>query len=169
MPSNVSFEDAYAQVRAQLGKTRRVPIGTISRRDFQRFAVAADDQNPLFFDDRFAQQHGYPAAIAPPLYPSSVMDWEAGPPEASLRSDGTPAAEPTSLAVEGLRLMGGGQELEFHRPFIDGTEVMMEFGVTQVELKQGRSGPLLVIEVHKNYLDGAGSLLLVCRENFIAR
>jgi acyl dehydratase len=166
---SVSLSLIYEQIKRELNKPRRIPVGTLQRREFQRFAVASDDHNPLFFDDTVARACGYPAVVAPPLYLSSVMGWEAGPPQEALRLDGTPAADATALAIEGLRLMGAGQELEFHRPATDGTAVVMEFSVSSVELKQGRSGALLVIEVQKKYLDGAGLPLVTCRENFIAR
>lgn len=166
---SVFFSLICERIKRELGEIRRLPVGTVRRLESQRFAIAADDRNPLFFDDALARACGYPAVVAPPLYLSSVMGWEAGPPQESLRLDGTPAADATALAVEGLRLMGAGQELEFHRPVADGTEVVMEFSVTNVELKQGRSGDLLVIEVQKKYLDRAGRPLVTCRENFIAR
>lgn len=166
---NVSLSIICERIKRELGKSRRLPVGTIRRREFERFAIAADDHNRLFFDDAFARSHGYESAFAPPLYLSSVMGWEAGPPQESLRADGTPSNDATALAIEGLRLMGGGQELEFHRPVADETDVVMEFSITNVEFKQGRSGELLVIEVQKKYLDGEGRPLVTCRENFIAR
>ena len=167
---SVSFPEIYAQVKAQLGKTRRIPIGVINRRDFERFAAAVDDPNRLFFDDAFARAHGYSGAIAPPLYLSSVLGWESGPPQDSLRPDGIPSND--SMAVPmmgGLRLMGGGQELEFHRPVTAAIEVVIEFSVSNVELKQGRSGPLLVVQLQKKFLTSDGVPLFTCRENFIAR
>jgi acyl dehydratase len=165
---SVSFPEIYEQVKAQLGKTRRIPFGVINRRDVERFAFAVDDPNPLFFDDAFARAHGYSSAIAPPLYLSSVLGWESGPPQDSLSPDGNPFDE-TALPVGGLRVMGGGQELEFHRPVTAGLEVVIEFSVTNVELKQGRSGPLLVIQLQKKFLTKDGALLVTCRENAIAR
>ncbi len=166
---SVSFPAAYEQVKAQVGKVRRVSIGTIAERDFQRFAVAASDTNPLFFDEGAARAAGLPGVIAPPLYLSSVLGWEAGPPGESLRPDGTPSADPMTLAIEGFRVMGGGQDLEFHAPVTAGSEVTMEFSVTGVELKQGRSGQLLVVGIEKRYLGDGDQLLITCRENFIAR
>jgi acyl dehydratase len=166
---SVSFPEIYEQVKAQLGKTRRIPFGVINRRDVERFAFAVDDPNPLFFDDAFARAHGYSSAIAPPLYLSSVLGWESGPPQDSLSPDGNPSGDETALPVGGLRVMGGGQELEFHRPVTAGLEVVIEFSVTNVELKQGRSGPLLVIQLQKKFLTNDGALLVTCRENAIAR
>jgi acyl dehydratase len=165
----VSFETVYQQIRALVGQTRTIPIGQLSRRDLERFAVAVDDPNPLFFDDAFAREHGYPGAIAPPLYLSSVLGWEAGPPERSLRSDGTPDNDAMAVPIRGLRVMGGGQELEFHRPVTAGMDVVMEFSVSNAELKHGRTGPLLVVQLKKRFLAADGTPIVTCRENFIAR
>ena len=166
---SVSFPEIYQQVKAQLGKTRRIPIGVINRRDFERFAAAVDDPNQLFFDDAFARAHGYSGAIAPPLYLSSVLGWESGPPQDSLRPDGIPSHDAMAVPVGDLRLMGGGQELEFHRPVTAAIEVVIEFSVINVELKQGRSGPLLVVQLQKKFLTSDDAPLVTCRENFIAR
>ncbi len=164
-----SFETVYEQVKAQVGQTRLIQIGELDRRNLERFAVAVDDPNPLFFDHAFARDHGYPGAIAPPLYLSSVLGWESGPPQGSLRPDGTPSNDAMAVPIRGLRLMGGGQELEFHQAPTAGMEVVMEFCVSKVELKRGRSGPLLLIQVQKRFLSAGGNLIMTCRENFIAR
>jgi acyl dehydratase len=165
----ISFEAVYEQIKSRLGQTRLVAIGKINQRDMERFAVAVGDSNPLFFDHAFAREHGYPGAIAPPLYLSSVLGWEPGPPEDSLRPDGTPHDDAMAVPIRGLRVMGGGQELEFHQPVTAGMDVVMEFSVSQAELKQGRSGPLLVVQLQKRFLTTDGSPIVTCRENFIAR
>ncbi len=166
---SVSFEAVYQQVKSQIGKTRTIPIGKVSGRDCERFAMAVDDRNPLYFDDAFAREHGYPGAIAPPIYLSAVLGWEPGPAEDSLRPDGTPQNDAMAVPIRGLRVMGGGQELEFHRPIVAGMDLVMEFGISGAELKQGRSGQLIVIQIEKRYLTTDGILVLVCRENAIAR
>lgn len=165
----VSIPAVYEEVKRQIGKTVRFRVGTIERRDFQRFAIASGDCNPLFFDDDFARAAGHPSAIAPPLYLSSVLGWEPGPPQESLRPDGTTGQETPSMPLGGLRLMGGGQEIEFHRPVTDGMEVTMEVGAEAVELKHGRSGDLVVITLARKYFDHNEQLLAVSRETFIAR
>jgi acyl dehydratase len=41
---------------------------TITRKDAQRYAKAADDLNPLYFDEDAAKAAGYRTIIAPPTY-----------------------------------------------------------------------------------------------------
>lgn len=166
---SVSIPAIYEKVKARIGKTERIKLGTIRERDFQRFAVAAGNLNPLFFDEAAAKAAGYSSIIAPPLFLSSVMGWEPGPPQEALRSDGTAGQEVAALPVEGLRLMGGGQDLEFHHPVTDGMQVTMELGPEGVELKEGRSGQFLVIRLTRRYRDQNKRLLVTCRESFIAR
>jgi acyl dehydratase len=166
---SVSIPAIYEKVKAAVGKTERMNIGIVRERDFQRFAIAAGTTNPVFFDEAAARAAGYPAKIASPLYLSSVMGWDPGPAEDALRADGTGGQEAASLPVEGVRLMGGGQDLQFHLPVTDGMEVTMEVGPESVELKEGRSGQFLVITVTRRYRDQNDRLLVTCRENFIAR
>jgi acyl dehydratase len=166
---SVSIPAVYEEVKRGIGKTTRLKLGVVRQREFQRFAVASGDHNPLYFDDNFAKSAGYPCASAPALFLSSVLGWEAGPHEELLRPDGTAGQEVALLPIAGLRLMGGGQDLEFHRPVTDGMEVTMELGTESVELKQGRSGPFLVITLSRKYLDQEQRPLVTCRESFIAR
>ena len=164
-----SIPEICEKVKQGVGKTQLLPLGVIRQRDFQRFAVASGDLNPLYFDDSFAKASGRAKISAPPLFLSRVLVWEPGPFEQSLRPDGTAGQEIAQLPVEGLRLMGGGQDLEFHRPVTDGTEVTMELATESVELKEGRSGSFLIIKLRRRYLDRDDQTLMICRETFIAR
>jgi acyl dehydratase len=164
-----SVEDVYEDLQQYVGHSAPVPLGVVRARDFQRFAIASDDLNPLFFDDEAAQRYGYPGTIAPPLYLSSIFGWGAGPPEKSLLPDGSTSEDVASLPLQGLRLMGSGQDLEFVRPVTHGMEITMEQSVESVELKRGKSGSLILIKLVKRYMDGEGQTLLVNRESFIGR
>ena len=166
---SVSIPAVYEKVKHQIGKTERGKARHHPRARFPTLRGRGGNLNPLFFDGAAAKAAGYSAIIAPPLYLSSVMGWEAGPPGEALRSDGTGGQEAAALPVEGLRLMGGGQDLEFHHPVTDGMEVTMELGPESVELKEGRSGQFLVIRLTRRYRDQNERLLVTCRESFIAR
>lgn len=164
-----TVRDVHEGLQRYVGGKERVPLGVVRAKDFQRFAVASGDPNPVFFDDRTARRHGKPGVLAPPLYLSSVMGWDVGPSEESLRPDGSAGDDAASLPLEGLRLMGAGQDLEFLEPVTDGTEVVMERTVEAVDLKEGRSGALVLVRLVKRFLGADGRLLLVCRETFIGR
>ena len=152
-----SLQDHYQRLRAEVGKERSEPLGAVSDRDLRRFAVACGEREPS------------PGGAAPPLFLSSVMGWGAGPPESQLDVDGTSANDTRGLALNGVRLMGAGQELELHAPVTEGVNVVAHTSVDDVRLKQGRSGPLLILRLRRRFTDDAGRPLVTCRESFIAR
>jgi acyl dehydratase len=166
---SVSIPELCEELKPYVGRSERTDLGIIRKEAFQRFAVAADNLNPVFFEPEAARAAGYPDVIAPPLFLSAVRNWQAGPPQDSLRPDGTTSHEFAFLPLEGMRIMGGGQDLEFHAPVIDETRVSMELRLDGVELKQGRSGDLILIKVTQIYRDAADRPLVTCRETFIAR
>ena len=165
----ISIPDLCEELKRHVGRSERSDLGIIRKEAFQRFAVAADNLNPVFFEAESARAAGYSDAVAPALYLSAVRNWQAGPPQESLRPDGTTRHEFAFLPLEGMRIMGGGQDLELHAPVTDGTRVSMELRLDGVELKQGRSGDLLLIKVTQIYRDAADRPLVTCRETFIAR
>ncbi len=144
---SVSIPDLCEELKRYVGRSERTDLGIIRRKSFQRFAIAADNLNPVFFEADSAKAAGYSDVVAPPLFLSSVRNWQVGPP----------------------RIMGGGQDLELHAPVTDGARVSMELRLDGVEMKQGRSGDLLLIKVTQIYRDDADLPLVTCRETFIAR
>ena len=164
-----AVEKSYAAARASIGKRHRTRLGTVTEKEFQRFAYAIGDENDVYLDAEAARAAGHQQTVAPPLFLTSLMTWEPGPPENSLRPDGAGRTELGEVPLEGLRLMGAGQDLEFHADVIDGLEVWMELSVDDVQLKSGPSGSLLLLHLLRRYFDGDERLLVTCRETFIAR
>jgi acyl dehydratase len=163
------FDVAFANAKAVVGQVHELPLGRMSKKEFQRFAYASGDANPRYVDDEAARAEGLPEAVAPPLYLSGVMGWEAGPADEDLRPDGTGKTETVGLPLEGLRLMGAGQEIDFHYDVVDGMDIVAHISLDGVDLKEGRSGKLLFVRVLRRYVDGEGREVLTCRESFIAR
>ena len=166
---SVSIPALFEELKPYVGRSERTDLGTMRKQAFERFAVAADNLNPIFFEAEAARAAGYPGTVAPPLFLSAVRNWQMGPPQDSLRPDGTTSHEFAFLPLEGMRIMGGGQDLEFHAPVTDGMRVTMELRLDGVELKQGRSGDLLLIKVIQIYRDAEDRPLVTCRETVIAR
>ncbi len=104
-----------------------------------------------------------------PLMPSSVLGWEPGPIESGLMADGNAKDTFAGVDVDGLRLMGGGQQLEFRAPVTVGTELWMDVVVAVVELKSGRSGEFLTLTLDRTFRDADGTVYTTCRETFLGR
>ena len=49
------------EARAFIGKVTHEQEGIVVKKEFQRWAAAVKDRNPLYFDADFARAHGYRA------------------------------------------------------------------------------------------------------------
>jgi acyl dehydratase len=163
------IDAAYERAVAGVGKVQEIRIGVLDERALQRFSLVVGHTDPAYADEKAAKDLGYDGLLAAPLYLSAVLGWDTGPAESDLLADGNSTTPLGDIDVAGLRLMGGGQDLTFHEPVVAGLDVVMHAEVTAVTRKEGRSGPLLVIEVHRRYLEADGRLLVECHESFLAR
>lgn len=166
---SVELKDAYQRLVEAKGRSTKIEVGTIAARDYQKFAYAVGH-----LDERFLIPPGGVTSLgqlaeAPPTYLSAVMEWSAGPEESRLRSDGSQPDVTGGLPMEGLRLMGAGQDLEFHTPLTDGMTIFMNVSILDVTFKEGRSGALILLTVLKEYLDDQSRPVVTCRETIIAR
>jgi len=143
--------------------------GSVSARDIARFAVASGDSSPIYTSEAEARAAGYEGIPCPPLLLSSVIEWGAGPALGELRADGTGVGREGWLPLDGLRLMGGGQDLDLHRPLLADTGFVAEPVLTGVERKQGGSGDLILLTIETGFRTVAGEPLVTCRETLIAR
>ena len=158
----------YEAIRKQVGLSSRRDIGQLRSIDMQRFAVAVGDDLPITMNAAVAAAAGLPDVAAPPLFLSTVMGWDSGPSESQLLADGVAPGGLADLPFGGLRVMGGGQSLEFFHPVVAGTRIVVETRIKDVQLKEGRSGPLILIQVERMFF-GDGERLLRCVETFIGR
>jgi acyl dehydratase len=142
-------------------------IGEITALMFQRYAVAAGDLNPIYFDDAAARAAGHPGVVAPPNFLTSVLGWEAGPAEGELLEDGTERAILVP-EIEGLRLMGGGHELTFGQAVRPGDVVTARRKLVELYEREAKFGLLTFAISEIVYTNQRGEHLVTCRETVIA-
>lgn len=142
-------------------------LGEITALMFQRYAVAVGDLNPIYFDEEAARAAGHPGIVAPPNFLTSVLGWEAGPPEGDLLEDGT---EPKNLVpeIQGLRLMGGGHELTLGQPVRPGDVVTARRRLVDLYQREARFGTLTFAISEIVYTNQRDEHLVTCRETVIA-
>jgi acyl dehydratase len=137
--------------REQVGAEIARATGRVSRRDFQRWAAAVGDHNPLYFDAEYARAAGYRDVVAPPAYVqyATLGVYSLG----GLRPDGIPDAVGVSLS-RCPRRMAGGDELVIHHPLYDGDELTAVRRIEAIEQKQGRSGSFVLVTSRVSYQRG---------------
>ncbi|MBI3757785.1 MAG: MaoC family dehydratase N-terminal domain-containing protein [Deltaproteobacteria bacterium] len=148
------------EIRSWIG--RETPPWTIeaTKLDLKRFAVATDDLNPLYFDEKYARNSCHGGIIAPPLFYMAPLTNPA--PESELRPDGLPyegkfPIPPTPLP----RLMDGGTEIEFFLPIHAGDTLAGRSKIIDIYQKEGRTGPLIFVVRESRFTNQKGELVLI--------
>jgi len=146
---------------------KKFSTGPIRAVDFQRFAIAAGDLNPIYFDANAARKAGYLGIVAPPNYVTAVQSWAAGPFDNDMRPDGF-AKNYLSLEILDKKVMGGGEELEFFEPIYDGDVLMATVRLVESYNKKTSSNKdIFVTQIETVYVNQRGQQVLVCNTTIL--
>jgi len=141
----------------------------VTQLQMQRFAQAVGDLNPIYFDEAAAREAGYKGIVAPPTFLTSLLNLQAGPPEADLRQDGLdPAIFPGPIRPDAA-LMGGGQEIELQRPIYAGDTITLRRRLISSHERDSSMGRLTFVVAETRYTNQAGETVAVVRDTTIAR
>ena len=155
------LEAEYKRLTEILGDETVEELGALRRADLLRFELACGALVPGNEAAGRVQAH--------PLYLSSVVSWTPGPFEAELDPDGLDPRVRHGLP-DGVRLMGAGQDVTFHSPAYEGTEVRVHAALIDVELKHGSKGSFLLGTLRRRFVDASdGTPLVTSVEKWIAR
>ncbi len=157
-----------AESASQVGSVAATATGEVNRRDWQRWAAAAGDHNPLWFDTEYARAHGYRDIICPPLYLQyAVLGVTALD---ALRPDGSSGAISGSLAFpRAPRRMAGGESTKFYGPAYHRDEIEMVRTIESIVQKQGKSGRFVLVTWRTVYHNQHRELLSEATTSMIAR
>jgi|HubBroStandDraft_3_1064219.scaffolds.fasta_scaffold42276_2 acyl dehydratase len=151
-----------------IGTEQGQASGIVEKRQFQRWAAAVKDRNPLYFDAEFARAHGYRDVIAPPLYVQYVTLGVAD--LVTLRPDGTPGGQPGDIPLPACpRRMAGGENWQFYVPMYDGDVIAATRRVEDITEKSGRSGRFVLVTWLAAYRNADSVLVAEARSSMIAR
>ena len=149
-------EEVHAWAR-QVFPVRHVAV---SERDIARFAYATGETDPVYFDAAAAREAGYANVIAPPMF---YVVLRAEPaylgPRSHLNVDGSPREELPPVPYTGA--MAGETKLDINRPIVAGETIACHKRVLDVAAKQGRSGPLLLLQFEYRYTDAADETVVL--------
>ncbi|MCV7032030.1 MaoC family dehydratase [Mycobacterium sherrisii] len=157
-----------AAAAAQVGSVAATATGEVLHRDWQRWAAAVGDHNPLYFDPAFARANGYRDIICPPLFLQyavlGVTRLDA------LRPDGSSGAVSGGLAFpRAPKRMAGGETFTFHLPAYHRDEIEMVRTIESIVEKLGRSGRFVLVTWHSVYRNQHRDLVAEASTSMIAR
>ena len=157
-----------AEPAARVGTVAATATGEVIRRDWQRWAAAVGDDNPLWFDPDYARANGYRDVICPPLYLQYAILGVAQ--LSSLRPDGSSGAVSGSLSFPNApRRMAGGESTTFHLPAYHRDEIEMVRTISSIVEKDGRSGRFVLVTWHTVYRNQNRELVAEATTSMIAR
>ncbi len=157
-----------AETAARVGTVAATATGEVIRRDWQRWAAAVGDDNPLWFDPDYARANGYRDVICPPLYLQYAILGVA--PLSSLRPDGSSGAVSGSLSFPNApRRMAGGESTTFHLPAYHRDEIETVRTISSIVEKEGRSGRFVLVTWHTVYRNQNRELVAEATTSMIAR
>lgn len=157
-----------ADSAARVGSVAARARGDVDQLQWQRWAAAVGDHNPLWFDADYARANGYVDVVCPPLYLQyavlGVTSLDA------LRPDGSSGAVSGGLAFpRAPRRMAGGESTTFHLPCYHRDEVEMVRTIESIVEKQGKSGRFVLVTWHTTYRNQLGQLVAEATTSMIAR
>lgn len=162
-------EELVDKIRASIGESAPEVRGTITTLMAQRYARSIGEDNPLYLDEDHARSKGHDGLLVAPNFLPSYMDWSDGGAESELRPDGTAADDMAWVPLEGVRLMGGGEEMIFHQPLVADSEVVLNSVLDDVSSRESRSGPMLILTIRNTYTTSDGAPILTSIRTVLGR
>ena len=155
--------------RAAIGMELNRAVGTVRKVEFQRWAAAVGDHNPLWFVEEYARANGYRDVVAPPMYLPYVGETVVN--LATLRPDGlTRGTGSGAVPLPACpRRMAGGDDYTFHEPVYPGDVITMVRRLVGLDPKVGRSGPFVLMRFHTTFTRDDGVLVGEVAGSLIAR
>ena len=156
------------ETRALIGQRLGEPVAaTIQAQDAERFAFAAGDTNPIYFDDAAARAAGHRTRVVPP----GLLVWALEPPRplGALREDGLWRDTGTPVPLRVARVLYGGEEWEYRAAVHPGDTITAETRLASLEEKTGGSGPFVLVTTETTYTNQSREVVAIARGRRIAR
>ena len=125
------------ELESWIGREAHYPAREeLGRASIRYFALAMEDDNPLYLDDAFARRAGYPSVIAPPTLVCETCQYAHRPPNA----DGYIGHE-WSLPLPPSRMVRAGNDYEFLRPVLPSDRISVTWTLEDmIERSRFRAG-----------------------------
>jgi acyl dehydratase len=167
---DMTVDDGVVEfARSHIGQETLEALGELTALTIRRYARAIEDGNPLYHDAEHARAHGHPDIVAPPNMLPSIVDWTEGGRQADLRQDGTEGESVLGIPHSGVRIMGGGEDMEFHAPAVAGDHILLRTRLEDVQERETRTGRMVVLRYRNTYETPDGRRLMTCMRSILLR
>ena len=136
---------------------------TVDARDIAKYAQAIEADDPIHFDKSVAIAAGFRDVVAPPMFPYVIrMQTYNLVGRDRLEEDGSPSDDVPPLPTR--RAMAGEISIEVGEPVTASDTITVEKRLVDMYEKEGRSGPLVFVEMEFVFTNQDGDM--VTRERF---
>jgi acyl dehydratase len=150
-------EKLINRLQSMIGKEfYRVKGYPIERGKIREFALAIQEDNPIFYDEKAAKEAGFRSVPPPLTYSQTLTFWnETGNPVLNLGLD--------------LRyVLHGGQEYEYYKPIAAGDQLNAVCRLADAYEKEGsRGGKMLFVILETEFTDQHGDKVLSSKQILI--
>ncbi len=152
------------ELKSWIGREAHYPAREeLGRASIRYFALALGDDNPLYVDDRYAREAGYPSVIAPPTLIVESCQYAHRPAD----EEGYIGHE-WHLPVANCRMIRAGNEYEFVRPVLPEDRLSVAWKLEDiVERSSSRGGTQLFVTSVARYYDAQNALVATNRETLV--
>jgi acyl dehydratase len=152
------------ELRALIGKEVHYPAREpLGRASIRYFAIAIDDDNPVYRDEAYARAAGHADVIAPPTLICETCQTADRQPD----SDGY-IGHDWHLPVGNSRLIRAGNDYRFERPILASDRISATWTLESiVEKPSSRGGTQLFVQSVARYTDASGALVATNRETLV--
>ncbi|MGI9648149.1 MAG: FAS1-like dehydratase domain-containing protein [Acidimicrobiia bacterium] len=135
----------------------------VTATDIARFAHATGETNPIHFERTVAVEQGHSDVVAPTMFPYVIRQHASAlVSHDELEADGSPSSDVPPLPTK--RAMAGETAIEFGSPIVAGDTITVRKRLADMYEKQGRSGPLVFVEMEFSFTNQRGER--VAKESF---
>ena len=152
------------ELRALIGKEVHYPAREpLGRASIRYFAIAIDDDNPVYRDEAYARAAGHADVIAPPTLICEPCQTADRQPD----RDGY-IGHDWHLPVGNSRLIRAGNDYRFERPILASDRISATWTLESItEKPSSRGGTQLFVQSVARYTDASGALVATNRETLV--
>lgn len=150
----------------------------VERGAVRRYSQAIMDDDPVFAGGKVAQER-YGSAVAPLLFPTHMFRRNFGEPDPLRESEVNPDYDGSGLSstqglppiepLQHLSILNGGSDIEFYRHAHHGEKVKLRSRYSSIVEKESSKGPMVIVTIESDYLNGDDALLCRVRRTYIRR